>query len=141
MAQSGSAPGLGPGGRRFESSHPDHPSHFVLRMAYASKRYEAELGEGCAPKPWRRRACRKLIMYYVYLIQSIGSPQQRYIGLTSNLKNRMKHHNSGLSKHTSKYKPWRLETYLAFIDKEKARQFEYYLKTGSGKAFANKRFW
>jgi hypothetical protein len=37
--------------------------------------------------------------------------------------------------------PWELVTYHAFQDKFKAYDFERYLKTGSGKAFASKRFW
>ncbi len=80
-------------------------------------------------------------MYYVYLLQSIDSPEQRYVGFTEDLKARLKAHNSGQSKHTSKYYPWVLVTYLAFKDKRKAQEFEHYLKTGSGKAFSNKRFW
>ncbi len=80
-------------------------------------------------------------MYYVYLIRSILSPEQTYIGFTSDLKNRMQTHNSGGSKHTAKYKPWELVSYHAFADEQKAREFEYYLKTGSGQAFAKKRFW
>jgi predicted GIY-YIG superfamily endonuclease len=43
--------------------------------------------------------------------------------------------------HTAKYKPWKLITYMAFADERKAREFEHYLKSGSGKAFANKRLW
>lgn len=80
-------------------------------------------------------------MYYVYLIQSISQPTQRYIGFTEDLKSRLKAHNAGESKHTSKFCPWELVAYHAFKDKRKAQEFEYYLKTGSGKAFANKRFW
>lgn len=80
-------------------------------------------------------------MYYVYLIQSQDHPQQRYIGFTEDLKARLKDHNAGKSKHTAKFYPWRLISYHAFEDKRTAQEFEYYLKTGSGKAFANKRFW
>lgn len=80
-------------------------------------------------------------MYYVYLIQSINFPDQRYIGFSEDLKSRMKAHNAGESKHTSKFHPWELIAYQGFKDKRKAQEFEHYLKTGSGKAFANKRFW
>lgn len=80
-------------------------------------------------------------MHYVYLIQSQASPNQRYIGYTADLKARMAAHNSGQSKHTTKYKPWILVSYHAFATKRRAQEFEYYLKTGSGRAFANKRFW
>ena len=80
-------------------------------------------------------------MYYVYLIQSESQPDQRYIGFTTDLKQRLTTHNSGNSTHTSKYRPWKLVTYHAFSDKLKAQEFERYLKSGSGQAFASKRFW
>jgi predicted GIY-YIG superfamily endonuclease len=80
-------------------------------------------------------------MHYVYLIQSIPFPDQRYIGRTSNLKNLLDAHNEGRSPHTSKYKPWNLITYIAFSNKSKAVEFEAYLKSGSGRAFSNKRLW
>jgi hypothetical protein len=35
---------------------------------------------------------------------------------------------------------WRLVTYIAFSDDQKAADFERYLKSASGRAFANKRF-
>lgn len=50
-------------------------------------------------------------------------------------------HNSGKSAHTSKYMPWKLVTYVAFSDRQKAEAFERYLKSGSGHAFATKRLW
>jgi putative endonuclease len=75
-------------------------------------------------------------MKYVYLIQSIPEPNEKYIGITSNLKERLSAHNEGRSPHTSKFKPWKLITYTAFSDDEKAQEFEKYLKSGSGKAFA-----
>ena len=53
----------------------------------------------------------------------------------------MRAHNAGQSVHTAKYKPWKLATYLAFDDEEKARQLERYLKSHSGMAFAAKRLW
>ncbi len=80
-------------------------------------------------------------MYYVYLIESTQRTPHRYVGLTTNLKKRIKEHNSGNSAHTSKFGQWRLVTYIAFSDRAKANSFERYLKSGSGHAFANKRFW
>ena len=80
-------------------------------------------------------------MYYVYLIRSILHPDQTYIGFTEGLKARLKSHNSGQSSHTAKFKPWELITYLAFKDRSTALSFEKYLKSHSGKAFANKRLW
>jgi len=80
-------------------------------------------------------------MYYVYLLRSSAHPAQRYVGFTSDLRKRLKSHNEGASTHTAKYRPWELVTYLGFNTERKAREFEYYLKTGSGQAFANKRLW
>jgi hypothetical protein len=34
--------------------------------------------------------------------------------------------------------PWQLVTYVAFSEKKKANEFERYLKSGSGHAFANR---
>ncbi len=80
-------------------------------------------------------------MFYVYLIKSQNSPDQRYIGLTDDLKKRLNDHNTGVSFHTAKYAPWKLVNYFAFDTRSGAAEFEKYLKTGSGQAFANKRFW
>jgi putative endonuclease len=80
-------------------------------------------------------------VYYVYLIESMGTPGERYIGITADLRRRLEEHNAGRSSHTSKFKPWRLVTYIAFCDRTKAEAFERYLKSGSGHAFAYKRLW
>jgi putative endonuclease len=80
-------------------------------------------------------------MYYVYLIESDHSPGRRYVGLTSDLRRRLCDHNAGKSPYTAKYKPWRLVTYVAFSSRKKAEEFERYLKSGSGHAFANRRLW
>ncbi len=78
---------------------------------------------------------------YVYLIKSKIKPTKQYIGLTGNLKQRIKAHNSGKSPHTSKFRPWKLQVAIWFDNDDKARKFEYYLKHGSGHAFAKRHFW
>ena len=80
-------------------------------------------------------------MHYVYLLRSAEYPDQTYIGYTTDLRARLATHNSGGSKHTSKFRPWQLATYLAFSTKTQALAFESYLKSHSGKAFAAKRLW
>jgi len=80
-------------------------------------------------------------VHYVYLIESTGIAGQRYVGLTADLKQRLKDHNVGKSSHTSKFRPWRLVSYIAFSNRTKAEALERYLKSGSGHAFANKRLW
>lgn len=79
-------------------------------------------------------------MHYVYLLRSLSDPSQTYVGMTGDLKKRFHEHNCGQSKHTAKYMPWSLESYHAFQDKQKALNFERYLKTGSGKAFTKRHF-
>ncbi|HMS31230.1 MAG TPA: GIY-YIG nuclease family protein [Candidatus Saccharibacteria bacterium] len=76
-------------------------------------------------------------MFYVYLLKS-KNHNQVYIGFSKDLKKRLAAHNAGQSPHTSKYKPWLLESYFSFKEEGVARAFEKYLKTGSGKAFINR---
>jgi putative endonuclease len=80
-------------------------------------------------------------MKYVYLLQSISHPEKRYIGLTEDIINRLDAHNNGKSFHTAKFRPWRIILFIQFEDDTKAIEFEKYLETGSGWAFANKHFW
>jgi len=75
------------------------------------------------------------------MLRSSPNPDQTYIGFAEDLQARLKAHNHGQSPHTTKYKPWELITYLAFKDRSRALSFEKYLKSHSGKAFANKRLW
>jgi predicted GIY-YIG superfamily endonuclease len=67
-------------------------------------------------------------MTYVYLIQSIALPDQKYIGRSSNIQRRLDAHNEGNSPHTSKYKPWKLVSYIAFEDECKSYEFEFYME-------------
>jgi len=83
---------------------------------------------------------RMVFMYYVYILQSLLSLDRYYIGFTEDLKRRMTEHNSGSCNHTSKHVPWKLKNYVAFENKEKAKQFEEYLKSGSGRIFTKKHF-
>lgn len=80
-------------------------------------------------------------MYYVYLIKSIDYPEIYYVGFTTHLEQRLETHNSGGSIHTAKNRPWELVMFLGFSDQRKAKEFEHYLKSQSGRAFAKKRFW
>ena len=78
-------------------------------------------------------------MKSVYLLQSIRFPNESYVGLTDDLRSRFTAHNAGRSPHTAKYKPWRLVAYIAFSDERKPVEFERYLKSASGRAYAKKR--
>jgi len=76
---------------------------------------------------------------YVYVLLSETDATHRYTGLTDDLDARLKSHNRGENPHTSKYKPWRIKTAIAFSDRQRAIDFEEYLKTPSGRAFSKKR--
>lgn len=80
-------------------------------------------------------------MMYVYLLKSKAFPDQKYIGMTENLNQRLNAHNSGLCKYTSKFKPWKIIAATWFSSPEIAVKFEKYLKIGSDHAFAKKHFW
>ncbi len=78
--------------------------------------------------------------HYVYILVSKTHPERHYTGLTEDLQRRIKAHNSGQLPYTSKYRPWLIDTAIAFRSRKKARAFEEYLKTHSGRAFASKHF-
>ena len=79
-------------------------------------------------------------MFYVYMLQSVNKPEKIYVGYTQELNERFAAHNNGRSVYTAKYRPWILLGYIAFSNQSKAIEFEKYLKSGSGKAFAQKHF-
>ncbi len=75
---------------------------------------------------------------YVYLLISEADCARHYVGLTDDLKDRIRHHNAGEVSHTAKYRPWRVSVAVAFEDRTKAAEFEKYLKSHSGRAFAKR---
>jgi putative endonuclease len=78
--------------------------------------------------------------YYVYILESISTPDNHYTGFTTDLRARLKEHNYGHCPHTSKYVPWKIKNAISFTDKQKALRFEIYLKSSSGRAFTKKHF-
>ena len=78
-------------------------------------------------------------MIYVYILRSIEQAERYYVGITADLRSRLKKHNAREVPHTSKYAPWALKTYVAFSNEKQAFAFEKYLKSPSGRAFAKKR--
>ncbi len=78
-------------------------------------------------------------MHYTYLLQSASTPGQRYIGSTSDLRDRMRSHNAGENRHTASFRPWNLAFYAAFPTERSARDFESYLKSQTGRLFLEKR--
>ena len=110
-----------------------------LRLSSAKAKSGAsapEPGEGGPPLSSKLRlASHHQTMCYVYLLVSIDHPAQHYVGLTRDLKKRLRDHNQRRSTHTAKFAPWKLAAYFAFAQDKPATEFEAYLKSGSGKAF------
>ena len=77
-------------------------------------------------------------MYYVYILKSSKS-DRFYVGWTTDLKKRFREHNNGQSASTKPGVPWGLEFYASFKTEKLAKDFESYLKSGSGRSFAYKR--
>jgi len=92
---------------------------------------------GRPPKLQRRRGqCITFILSRVSLrnVSAISA----WLPTSNNVSRNI---NEGKSSHTSKFRPWKLITNIAFTRQAKAEAFERYLKSGSGHAFANKRLW
>ena len=82
----------------------------------------------------------KNTFHYVYILVSESDETRHYTGLSQDLNVRLQAHNNGRVSHTAKFRPWRIETAVAFRCREKAVAFEIYLKSHSGRAFATKHF-
>ena len=59
-------------------------------------------------------------MHYVYILESVNEPNDRYVSQTDNLRTRLADHNNGKSPHTAKHRPWNLVCYHVLAD-ENAR--------------------
>jgi predicted GIY-YIG superfamily endonuclease len=77
-------------------------------------------------------------MFFVYILRC--SDGLTYTGCTENLEERIDRHQKGQVLATKGRLPIQLVFYCAFQDKYKAFDFERYLKSGSGRAFMQKRF-
>jgi predicted GIY-YIG superfamily endonuclease len=76
-------------------------------------------------------------MWYVYFLELCN--KDIYVGSTDDLRRRFRSHQRGQVLSTKHYLPAVLRSYVAVSTETDARKLERYLKSGSGKAFANKR--
>ncbi|HWK31357.1 MAG TPA: GIY-YIG nuclease family protein [Terriglobales bacterium] len=77
---------------------------------------------------------------YVYILNSASDSTRYYTGITSNIRVRLAEHNRGVCRHTSRWVPWKVIVVVAFASERRALEFERYLKSGSGGAFAARHF-
>jgi putative endonuclease len=76
---------------------------------------------------------------YIYILQSEIESERFYIGRTKELRGRLSSHHSGNVRYTRRWKPWRVKTYIAVLDPERAVALERYFKSSAGRAFRKKR--
>jgi len=73
-------------------------------------------------------------MYFVYVLKSI-SHARTYVGFTNDIDRRLKEHNSGKSKFSSKFTPWEIIHTEEFELKSEAIKREKYLKSAAGRRY------
>ena len=78
-------------------------------------------------------------MWYVYFLQLANGAV--YVGSTNDIQRRLASHEQGSVRSTGAHLPVSLVSYVAVRTERRARELEKYFKSGSGKAFAGKRFW
>jgi predicted GIY-YIG superfamily endonuclease len=74
----------------------------------------------------------------VYILRSERDPARHYVGRSANVEERLRWHNEGPSGHTVHHRPWRVLVSIEFCDGGSAARFERHLKSGSGRAFAQR---
>lgn len=78
------------------------------------------------------------MFHYLYILQSLKD-KNFYTGITSDLKRRLKQHNSGENISTKPRRPFKLIYYEAYLFKKDAEAREKYLKTSMGKRILKKQ--
>jgi putative endonuclease len=74
-------------------------------------------------------------MYFVYILKSLKT-NRYYTGISTDIKKRLKQHNSGLVKSTKPYRPWVLIYKEEFPDRYSAYKRERQIKRfKSGEGF------
>ena len=77
---------------------------------------------------------------WVYVLRSLKNAERIYVGLTEDIDRRFSEHNAGECDSNYKFRPWKCEVKIWFEDTEKAKRFEAYLKSGSGRTFSKRHF-
>jgi putative endonuclease len=76
--------------------------------------------------------------YFVYILES-EIDGRLYKGQTSDIDKRIKEHNSGKTKSTKGYKPWKLVYFEEFATREEAVLREKFFKTGIGREYLKEK--
>jgi putative endonuclease len=73
-------------------------------------------------------------MYYVYILKNLKYTKY-YIGSTSDIEKRVKYHNEGRQRWTSRFIPWELVYKKEFSTKTEALLYEKLLKKKKSKKY------
>ncbi len=79
-------------------------------------------------------------MFFVYVIVSEIKGLRFYVGFSQDLNKRLIEHNSGKTKSTKGYRPWKRFYNETFNTRIEAREREKYLKSGIGKEMIKKKW-
>ena len=78
-------------------------------------------------------------MFIIYVLKS-NTTRKSYVGVTNDIKRRLKEHNSGKHFYTKRYLPWEIIHQEEFNNFKNARSRELFLKSTSGRRFLKKLF-
>jgi len=78
-------------------------------------------------------------MLVVYVLKS-DIQNKSYVGVTNDMKRRLKEHNSGKNLYTKRYLPWKVIHMEGFDNFTGARKREKFLKSTTGRRFLKKIF-
>ena len=76
----------------------------------------------------------------VYVLESQRNPRRHYVGVTGNLDRRLASHNAGENTSTAANRPWTVLATIQLRNEATAADFEPFLKSASGRAFAKRHF-
>ena len=77
------------------------------------------------------------LMHFVYVLYSARFDRS-YVGMTANISQRLAQHNSGRTKSTKAFIPWKVVHTELYTSRTEARHREIYLKSAAGRRWRKK---
>jgi predicted GIY-YIG superfamily endonuclease len=77
---------------------------------------------------------------FVYILRCQIDLRRHYVGIGSDVDERLDWHNAGPTGFTREHRPWSVVVSIEFPTEREATRFERYLKSGSGRAFTKRHF-
>ena len=83
---------------------------------------------------------RRVGRRFVFILRSQSDPDRHYVGVASDVDERLEWHNAGPTAFTTAHRPWVVVATIEFPTEREALRFEKYLTSGSGRAFTKRHF-